>query len=231
MSEGLTFSIDARDGASPAVQSILDGLSDRSGMHEAIGEEVRTLVRDYLTNVTGARHDTAERLGATPSGHWSQAAETLDMTADDEAATVSIHDPAAGRALHDVTITPGPGKKFLTIPAIAEAYNQRAYQIPGLVAITSGDKGVLMMPNRASDGDRTLYASRKYKTDKSYSSQIIEGSQRGTVWYYLVSSVTQIQDRTLLPSDQALLQAAMQGARNYLDYLLFRGSQQEGGAS
>lgn len=193
---GIALKIDIRDGATPAINTIVNSMTGpgRQLMHERIANEERILITNYINEVVAQRHDTAERLGASPSGFWEGFGNNVITSADESRATISLNHPGIGRAGHDVTITPGPGKKFLTIPVIAEAYNQRAYRVPGLVAITNGDKGVLIMPEK--------------------------GSKFGTVWYLLVASVTQRQDRTLLPDDDELLGAARLAIANHFTELL-----------
>jgi hypothetical protein len=47
----------------------------------------------------------------------------------------------------------------------------------------------------------------------------------GTVWYWLVKSVFQRQDRTLLPNDEQYWLAALEGVHDYMGWLL--GEQKE----
>ena len=42
----------------------------------------------------------------------------------------------------------------------------------------------------------------------------------GTVWYWLVKSVFQPQDRTLLPNDEQYRLTALKGVHDYMDRLL-----------
>ncbi len=176
------------------------GLGDRTGVHELIGERASEVTRNHLNAIAQTRHRTAERLGAAPSGYWAQAAEKTSFRADEKGATVSINQPGISRVEHDVTIVPGAGKKYLTIPAMAEAYNQRAYRMD-LIAIVRNIQGV-----------RRAIALGKVSG---------KGKDRvETVWYWLVKSVTQKQDRSLLPSDEEYRLAALAGARDYVDRLI-----------
>jgi hypothetical protein len=185
--------INAVDGASPKLEKFLSGLKQRRGLHQMMGNRVQALVRDHLIKLAGSRHATADRLGATPSGHLGKAAEKVASPAsvragEDEAALVINH-PGIGRAFHDVTIKPTKSK-YLTIPLIAEAYNRRAYRVPDLFVL----KGTPLLAKTDGDG--------KIK-----------------VWYRLVKSVRQKQDRTLLPSDEEIRQAALAGVGDYIDLL------------
>lgn len=193
MSTGITYDVTNHiSGPLRALQTGLGG--DRSGLNEAIGIEELALFRNHLIALAESRHGTANALGATPSGHLAQAAEKTTMRSDASGATITITQPGMRRAFGDVDIFPGPGKKALTIPLTAEAYNRRAIGMVGLFAIRSKEgKGLLVR----KDGAGGLVAL-----------------------YLLVSSVHQKQDRTLLPSDEEIITAAKIGARNYVDYLL-----------
>lgn len=203
MSIGIT--IDVRDAAvRQRIDLFLQRLTDRTELHGAIGDRAQKLTRSHLVAIAQSRHATAERLGAAPSGHWAQAAEKTTFTANAQSATVSIRQPGIGRVAHDVTIAPGAGKTYLTIPAIAAAYNRRAPTVPDLT-----------MMIRWKDGRRRAVALAK-----------VEGKGKArteTVWYWLVKSVRQKQDRTLLPSDDEYLLSALAGVRDYIDYVLGQG--------
>jgi hypothetical protein len=195
--------VDIQDRASALINQLKAGLSQRRALNKMIGRRVQNAIRDYLIRLAGSRHDTANRLGANPSGHLAQAAEKValpsNLTEIPEGILISLNHPGMGRAFHDVDIEPGPGKKYLTIPQVAQAYNQRAYRVSGLVFMRVGPakQPVLAMPDKSSPG-------------------------RMTVWYSLVPSVHQKQDRTLLPTDAEITAAALDGANDYVKLLLAR---------
>jgi len=184
------LSIQVRDNASGHMASLIRGLRGRRReMNEEIASDEAELVQNHFVKISAERHDTAERLGATPSGFWGSAVENTSFGASDEAATVSIKHPGIGRAGHDVDITPSGGKTFLAIPQIAAAYNQRAYL--GLIFAVVDKRPVLA--KKTPDGL--------------------------VVWYALVKSVHQKQDRTLLPSDREILDVAKLAIARYADVL------------
>lgn len=199
---GLSLSVDVTDGATPTVRTFLEAVAHSRRLHEAIGLRARTLTRDHLIGIAGSRHDTANRLGAQPSGHWAQAAEKTTYVADSDSATVTIAHPGIGRAMHDVDIYPGGGKKALTIPLIAAAYNLRA-------ASVWESEGLFVVKGKSSKGNAAVAVKR-----------LTDGSLQP--WYLLLPSVHQKQDRSLLPSDEQYRVAAVEGARDYVDYLIVR---------
>ena len=197
---GISLNIDVQGGQPPALRAVLGLLADRTGLHDAIARRATTLTRDHLIRIASSRHATASRLGARPSGHWAQAAEKTTFSADSLAATITIAQPGIGRAMHDVDIYPGAGAKCLTIPLIAEAYNLRAadvWESEQLVVAKSKQSGKAFAGKRLEDGSFQA-------------------------WYLLVPSVHQHQDRTLLPSDDEYRVSALEGAHDYLSYLLTR---------
>lgn len=188
--------------ANAALATLSRGLEQRAAFHAELAGDAERLTRDYLIKISRERHRTANRLGANPTGHLARAAGAVESSSSDEQATVRIDHPGIIRAFEDVLIRPGPGKKYLTIPLIAEAYGTTASEqkLLGnmLVFIRTrggGKGGVLMKPGGEAGG-------------------------MGTAWYLLVEKVRQSQDRTLLPSDEAYAQVARVAGARYIDRLL-----------
>lgn len=187
---------------------------DRAEIHQDIATREENLVRDYLSGLARTRHATADDLGATPTGHLERAAESVHSTSDESGATVSITSPGISRAFEDITIKPGAGKKFLTIPATAEAYGKRAgafndlrlaFFKNGLLALVKADQ------SRLSDRKASGYGIE---------SKAAKTNVRPPVYFWLKKSVFQKQDRTLLPSDKLIQSAAEEGVRDWLKEFL-----------
>ena len=126
------------------MQTLFAGLGEdrRAELHEAMGLPVGELTRRHLDGLAATRHDTANALGATPSGFFAQAAEKVNVSADAAGATVSIDQPGMGRAAHDVDIRASDsGKQALTIPLIGLAAKEGALAyVDALLAETAGDQ-------------------------------------------------------------------------------------------
>jgi hypothetical protein len=165
----------------------------RRSLHQAMGTEVQVLTAEYLRKIAAARHSTAEKLGATPTGFLADASEKVAapgaLAANSDHAMLSISFPGVGRAFHEVKITPKQAK-FLAIPVHAIAYGKRARFLWDSLKlfIPKGSRFICM---RMRDGKTLLRL------------------------YVLVRSVTQPQDRTLLPSQEEWVEAAGLGARNW----------------
>lgn len=191
----MAFTVTIKDQAAPAVKAFIEGLKNRTPMNRMAANRVRNACREHLILRS---LQVRNKLGAPTSGFWAKAARNVaraPITADQSGAIVSLEHPGLARAFGPVTIRPTGGKKFLTIPLIAAAYNKRAYRIKGLFPrIKKGaSKGVLS--KRGADGS-------------------IEN------WYALVPQVNQKQDRTILPSDAALEAAAIEGVKDYATKLV-----------
>lgn len=173
------------------------GPKAQRSLNAAMGIRVREGIRDHLAELAESRHTTAERLGASPSGHLEQAARAVEgapIESTASAATITINHPGLGRALHDVTIVPTGGRKALTIPVAAIAYNRRAGQFDHLFVFKSKVTGNAFLAMRQP-----------------------EKSTPPLLLYLLVRSVTQKQDRTLLPSDEQLQSDAIAGAHDWFE--------------
>jgi len=179
-------------------------------IHEDIAARAENLTRDYLTSLAQTRHATADSLGATPTGHLERAAESVTSRSDAEGAVIGITSPGITRAFSDITITP-VNAKYLTIAATAEAYGKRAGAFNDL-RLAFFKNGTLALVK----ADQSSVSSRKAS---GYGIERAAG-QKPPIYYWLVKSVTQKQDRTLLPSDTLLQSAAEEGVRDWLKSFL-----------
>jgi hypothetical protein len=189
------ISINVRDGATPKLRALMDhiGSTLRTRLHRNMGRAIQNLCRKHLIGLAGSRHDSAQKIGGTPTGFLGYAAEACAqpaaLSADAEAATLTIVHPSMARIEHDVTIRAGtqtPGIHLLTIPIAPEAYGYRIYQgadprFPGGFWFTS-KKGNAIYGVRDGKDIHPLYVGKE--------------------------EVTLKQDRSLLPSDAEIMKVA-----------------------
>jgi len=189
----VNLNISIADLVTPRVIKLMERMGgNRGDLHGAMGHEVQRLTYDHLNFLANTRHTTAEKLGTAPTGHLERAARQVEspaaLSADASSATLTIKHPGMIRALRDVTIVPDKAK-MLAIPVNALAYGRKPSQIwDTLKLFIPKGKNIICMPS--ANGITTLYV--------------------------LVRSVTQKQDRTLLPSDEQFYTAAKMGAKRYL---------------
>ncbi|MFA7335112.1 MAG: hypothetical protein WC130_12595 [Kiritimatiellia bacterium] len=140
--------------------------------------------------------------------------------------SLSLSHPGMRRAFEDVDIRPGPDKKYLTIPACAEAYNKRAYRFDNL-EVLFGKNGPYALAERKHTEIR--WRTKRFKiaghgdegdVTSSYKYAAAGEQRGGRIFYYLVKSVHQPRDPSLLPDDNAIVAAAISGARDFINLLI-----------
>ena len=100
------------------------------GAASAAATRLTTVVKAHILRAAGARHRTAARLGATPTGHLTVGADNTRMEKEGGRAVVTVPIPGITRAFGDLHIRPNE-KKCLTIPINAAAYGVRAPDLFG----------------------------------------------------------------------------------------------------
>ena len=177
------------DGAD--LRRVRDTLRDTRKINMGIAKAAERLTIRHIAAEQPKRHKTAERLGARPTKAINDKKVTSDY--DSAGATVSIGGVAFSRVFHDVTIKPKNGR-FLTIPVDAEAYGKRVDELK-----REGFK--FFRPKKQEK--HLLWAKKP--------------DGKAKPMYLLVRSVTQRQDRTLLPSDAAYIKVAGDSIRNLIN--------------
>lgn len=169
----------------------LEGAARLEGS-QAMGEAVQILIIEHLEEIAATRHSTAERLGATPSnfvaGAVQAASDPSVVSADADGVTLRLRHPVVARAFRDIHITPRQAES-LAIPVHALAYNKRPREIWEQYGLFIA-KGMIMMKSGADAAPIALYVLKK--------------------------SVLQRQDRSLMPSDSEIHDAAARGLTLYV---------------
>ena len=173
-------------------------LQNRGGMHARMAVDSKQFLMDFLMQTP--RHKTADKLGASPTGFRAKNAQSLQATSDDQAASILIpRRTGLGRAFNDIVLVPGSGRTYLTIPAEARTYGKVVRDFP---------EGTFKFA--------ILHAHRPFP--------VLLFKDDGKVAYWLRRRVLQKQDRTLLPSDEAMREVARRSAVTYLASAVYRAS-------
>ena len=205
----MSFAIDIDDKellklnrAATTVAGELGGNSVRLIMGRAAQQVVKQHFSDLASDAQ--HHRTATRLGANRTGFYLDAADkTQDPHLEEGGVSVSVKKRGIAQRLFGGTITPTT-KKWLTIPATAEAYGKRAPEIEGLKFVLFGPgKAALVMP-----GAKITQPSTGKTTEL-----------QGKVYFWLVKSVTQAADPSVIPTDAEILEPVVSNARSYLERL------------
>lgn len=165
------------------------GPSGRRNLYSAAASAVCALVRSHIASESTVRHSSAQRLGASPTGHLSKGARAITFAADQEHGEVVIPIPGISRAFHDVEIVPTRASR-LTIPINALSYGRRVRELQSL-------GWIMFTPPKGHDKEDILFGSRG------------KGKNREVVpLYVLKNHVKQKMDKSLMPSQSDISTAA-----------------------
>ena len=167
------------------------------GAASAAAEVLAGTVQDHVRIAAGARHRTASRLGAMPTGHLSEGAANIRMEKEGGRAVVVVPIPGITRAFGDLHITP-KNKKALTIPINAVAYGVKASDLE--------DSGwsLFTLSSRQGPGAGILFGRRA-------------GTPSTVALYLLRKSADIPQDRGLMPSDEEMGEAIAYGVTSAIE--------------
>jgi hypothetical protein len=193
----LTVQISVVDYTRAELERLGGALRDGKAMHTSIATDAERFVKKTGRQIADSvrNHRSANRLGARPTGHLGQAYAGIEGASTDDSASLLI--PRASRlraAFGRYTLTPGAGKKYLTIPVAAEAYGKRAGQFPDLQFMRVGLRKTPILARPGRDGSITTL-------------------------YLLVTKAEIPEDRDIFPF-QELENEARRAAGEYLDNAL-----------
>jgi hypothetical protein len=172
-------------------------LEGRIGDAQAAGEQLARVVQRHVLRASAARHRTASRLGATPTGHLSEGAANIHMEKAGKKAVVVVPIPGISRAFGDVRISPR-NAKALTIPINSAAYGVRASEL--------ADRGwrLFTLPAKQGPGAGILFG-RKARMKSA------------VALYLLRNSADLPQDRGLMPTDDEMGEAMALGIADEIE--------------
>lgn len=209
------------DTATPDMQTAYRQFSNRAPLFDAMG---RRIVRDTSRHVRNWGLTHPNKLGGRRTNYWATQSAKINpadvLAVDSSGATMTLDGgrmPGILRAFGDVVITAGTktaGVKYLALPARSESYGMKPRELPGLVLFWRG-KG---QPGGLSEGvpmTRTKNTVRGAKGSTYFAP--------GLVMYWFKKSVTQSQDRTLLPGEDDWTQSANAAAKEWKDIQLSKG--------
>jgi hypothetical protein len=155
-------------------------------------EAVKQKTHAHIFDISLHRHDSANRVGGTFTGYLADRAlgvQSAVASVSGSEGSFVIEHPGVGRAFHDVTIVPKNGAKYIPIPINARAYGRSP---------------------REFAGEPIRFVKKGGGSGKSKSENQKPPDESIPAWL-LVESVTQRQDRSLLPSQEDWEKAAVAG--------------------
>jgi hypothetical protein len=195
---GIALTIQARD-LDAAIRKA-DEIGDILQSHELrviAGRAVQQAVMIHLQDLSrdAAHHRTAESLGANRTGLYQEAADATALPTalqpEADGISISIAQEGLAQRYFGGTIEAREGS-FLTIPAQAAAYGHSAREF--------ADLRLIMFPS----GLAALVEKDK-------------PSDEGSVLYWLVRAVTQQADPTVLPTEDEMLDPALEQVRKQIE--------------
>ncbi len=209
----------SRDDASPLLQRVKDA-AQIAGLSLVMARAIGILVKDHLVALNAERH----RYGRN---YYAQAARSVSARAAGGFALISITQIGIRQRLYGGRIMPGPGKQFLTIPAVPEAYGMRAGEFQDLHvgrAMNPAGRIQWALIRRASTA---ISIARRKRADGTIKTSVRPGEMRagGEVIFWLVRSVNQRADPSVLPTRQEMIATGVAAAERRLMRLQDRANQ------
>ncbi len=201
----MSLSIKITDRASPHIAALDADLSSPAVKHSA-GQAVMRLILDHLATTDAERPNA---LGGRRTHFYARAGKSTSYSVHDEGATVSISQVGFAQRFFGGEIKP-VNSKYLTIPARAEAHGRRAGEFDTL-SVLFGKNGPYALAERE-------YSTFSVRKSKAHPEGRITGKQSpgGLVFFWLVKSVTQDPDPSVLPDESVILDTALSAINNYL---------------
>jgi len=201
----MALTVTIQDRATPELQRMLAAL-DAEKIKPEIGRSVVNQLKGHFYNLNSTR---ANVLGGRRTQFYSQAAKSTQYQTAADGVTVSVNQVGIRQRLQGGTIQAIKGK-YLTIPAIAESYGKRAREFDNLHFVPTRRGGALV------ENAATLVSFGK-KGAKS------RGQVGGRVYYWLVPSVVQDPDPTVVPPEAEIQATAVQAIQKAFDRAVRRG--------
>lgn len=203
------FQVQVFDRATPEMLAIARML-EPNNVARVVAEDVAIAIQDHLRRLNAER---ANSLGGERTNFYAHAAESVTHHAVDGAAVVSIGWQGIRQRFYGGTITP-QDKQWLTIPARSETYGHTAREFSNLrFVLFSGQTAALVKSSGFEQTESVDAAGNVSVTPRKKRAL----KDEGLVMFWLVKSVTQAPDRSVLPSDEELRAVSAQSIRDYFE--------------
>lgn len=200
--------INITDRATPLLLRVR-GAVQGGRLANAMGRGASNEVQGHLFRLNAERPN---RLGGRRTNFYAQAARSTHYTAEPGAITVSVSHVGIRQRFEGGRIRPVT-KKYLTIPATAEAHGKRAGEFPDLQFAILGGRPCLV---RARQTRLKLGGRRK---DGSRAIRGVLSTTGTEVLYWLVREVNQKPDPSVLPSKDVIARSAIAAGEAFLGTL------------
>jgi hypothetical protein len=202
---GTGTTIVIRDEASPVLAAIQTE-AQAGGIAAVMGRAVVTLTREHLFALNSQRHRQGGR------NYYAQAARSTHAETSPTEIKLSITQTGFRQRRFGGGIN--PRKKYLTIPACPEACGKRAGEFNDLdFAIAKDPQSGALRPALVQRVSQRIRVARRRTKDGGLIHRVTPGEVLGgKVMFWLVRSVFQKPDPSVLPANAIIVQTALDAA-------------------
>ncbi len=176
-------------------------------INRRIGTEEKLLFQNHFLKLP------SNKMGFPSTGLYEQFAKSTQFQTHGDGVSITVNHGAARQRLEGGPIKPTGGKKYLTIPATAEAYGHRAGEFTNLRLSFYKKGGELRMFLGNPQGHIATEIAPK-KSGKNKGKYKATASRTGLVpYFWLVKEVIQKPDRSILPTDEEIVQTALDATK------------------
>lgn len=196
----MSVTIDIRDTVSPALRNLALAMQPAQ-INPVVGRAGVNVIKEHYRFLEQARPNA---LGGKRTNFWAQCARSTHFQLLPDGALISVSQVGAAQRFYGGRITPKAGRKYLTIPARAEAYGMRAREFANLhFEIT--EAGPALVQGYASQIRRTKKGKTKFVSETDPG-----------VMFWLRRSITQQADPSTLPAPNDLSNAVMADVTEFI---------------
>jgi hypothetical protein len=195
-----------------------------ANLYRAMGRGLANSLRANFTSLQGSRPN---KQGWPRQGYWARAARSvtqprLDLaSATGAAVTVSITEPGIAARYYGPTVIKPVTAKTLAIPAVPEAYGTRPIDARWTGKLEFSMVGGKNMAFVARENFFRVVSRGKNKGQRRYGTGEKNAKEGfADVVFWLRRSVTIPEDKSVLPPDAVMLDAAVAAGQEYVNAVL-----------
>lgn len=212
----IAVQIDVSDKAGPVVRAIERAVQPRR-LRPIVGRAATNAFRSHLFALNNQR---ANALGGTRTNFYASAARGTHFEVVEDGVIVSVNQVGIRQRVLGGTIKPRAAK-YLTIPARAEAYGKRAGEFNDLVIVTNRAGKPIALARRW----QSQVGFRRDKGTGAVVGTTRRGERGSEILFWLVTSVTQQPDPSVVPQALDLFAAITTAINAHVDLAVARATQ------
>ncbi len=190
----ISAQVDITDTAGPALAGLESALSPLAVAKE-IGAAEELLFKAHFENAPG------NKAGYPTTDFWKDASAATNAKASPNSVVISVNQIGVRQRLQGGDIFPTGDHKYLAIPAREETYGHAPSEFDNLKVGYSRRGAYALVENAAP---KINWGKQNKAGVRDFSTEVVGGG----VFFWLVKSVHQEPDPTVIPADQDIMQVA-----------------------